>query len=178
MTNVVIGRNELVLWNNAPLSGTLSDCPPAGVATYYLEVSGPGGKNRVQQNVSVGSPTAVPTNLPTAVPPTATPEIGTPPVIDIFSIAPLQIAVGQCVVGSWQVSGDPDLVQILRNNVIIVGPAGSSGSGQDCSLTEPGTYVYSITARNEAGSAVPQQQTVTVTGGIEAYPAPLPAAGG
>ncbi len=178
VTSVVIGRNELVLWNNSPLSGTLSDCPPTGVATYYLEVNGPGGKNRVQQNVNVGSPTAVPTNFPTAVPPTATPEIGTPPVIDIFSIAPLQIAAGQCVAGSWQVTGDPDLVQILRNDVIILGPAGSNGSGQDCSLTEPGTYIYTITARNEAGQAVPKQQTVTVVMGIEPYPAPLPATGG
>ena len=172
VTNVVIGRNEVVLWNNAPLSGNYSDCPPSGVATYYLEASGPGGTNRVQQNVNVSSPTAVPTGVPTPVPPTATPSVGTPPTIDMFSVAPAQIQPGQCVSTSWLVTGDPDLVQILRDNVIILGPAGDSGSGQDCSLFTPGTYIYSITARNEAGAAVPKQQSVTVTDGPAAVPLP------
>jgi hypothetical protein len=91
VTNVVIGRNEVILWNNAPLSGKLSDCPPNGMQTYYLETSGPGGTSRVQQNVSVVSPTAVPTNAPTAVPPTGTPSAGVPPTIAILSIAPTQV---------------------------------------------------------------------------------------
>jgi polar amino acid transport system substrate-binding protein len=176
VSNVVIGRNEVVLWSHAPLSGTLSDCPPAGVATYYLEASGSGGTNRVQQNVNVSSPTAVPTNMPTQMPPTATPGTGTPPTIDIFSVVPTQITTGQCISFSWHVTGDPDLVQILRNNVIILGPAGSSGSGQDCANFEAGTVVYSITASNEAGSAVPQQETVTVSGDPVAVP--LPSTGG
>jgi hypothetical protein len=171
-TNVVIGRNEVVLWNHAPLSGSLSDCPPAGVATYYLEASGPGGTNRVQQNVSVTSPTAVSTQ----VPPTATPVSGTPPTIDVFSVVPLQITTGQCISISWHVTGDPDLVQILRNNVVVVGPAGASGSGQDCANFEAGTVVYSITASNEAGSAVPKQETVTVAG--DPIAVPLPSTGG
>ncbi len=174
VSSIVIGRNEKVLWNNAPLSGNLSDCPPSGVATYYLEASGPGGTSRVQQNVNVSSPTALPTDFPTAVPPTATPDIGSPPLIDRFSVAPTQIEAGQCVAVSWDVSGDPDIVQIMRDNTIIVGPAGPSGSGQDCALFQPGTYVYSITARNEAGSAQPKQETATVTGEAP-YPAPLPA---
>ncbi len=164
VSSVVIGRNEVVLWKQAPLSGNLSDCPPAGVATYYLEASGPGGTNRVQQNVNVTSPTAVPTGMPTAVSPTATPDIGGPPTIDIFSVAPSQIATGQCLTISWHVTGDPDLVQILRNNVVVIGPAEDSGSGQDCANFAAGTVLYSITARNEAGSAAPKQQTVTVTG--------------
>lgn len=105
------------------------------------------------------------------MPPTA----GTPPTIDIFSVAPTQIATGQCLSISWHVTGDPDLVQILRNNVVVVGPAGASGSGQDCANFEPGTVVYSITAGNEAGSAVPQQETVTVTG--EPVAVPLPSSG-
>jgi ABC-type amino acid transport substrate-binding protein len=172
VSNVVIGRNEVVLWSHAPLSGSLSDCPPAGVATYYLEASGSGGTNRVQQNVNVSSPTAAPTN----VSPTATPAAGTPPTIDVFSVAPTQIATGQCLSISWNVTGDPDLVQILRNNVVVVGPARPSGSGQDCANFEPGTVVYSITASNEAGSAVPQQETVTVTGDPVAVP--LPSTGG
>ncbi len=100
VTNVVIGRNEVILWNNAPLSGKLSDCPPNGMQTYYLETSGPGGTSRVQQNVSVVSPTAVPTNAPTAVPPTGTPSASVPPSIAVFSIAPTQVTTDQSVIVS------------------------------------------------------------------------------
>lgn len=170
VTNVVLGRNEAVLWNNAPLSGSRQDCPPSGLATYYLEVSGPGGTNRVQQNVNVSRPTAVPA--------TATPDIGSLPTIDLFSVSPTQLpATGGCVAFSWQVSGDPDNVQISRDNLIIVGPAPGSGSGQDCSLSQPGSYVYSINASNEAGSAVPKRVTVTLSG-VEPYPLPASSGGG
>ncbi len=173
VTNVRIGRNEATLCNNAPLSGHTSDCPPVGVATYYLEVSGPGGSNRVQQNVNVSNATAVPTNVPT---PTATPQSGTVPRIEIFSVTPQQIGLMQCVTMNWSVTGDPDLVQIWRNDLIILGPATNSGSGQDCSINEPGSYVYRITAENEAGQAPPREVTV-VAGGGQPYPAPLPATG-
>ncbi len=177
VTNVKIGRNEVTIWNNAPLSGHTSDCPPTGVATYYLEASGPGGTSRVQQNVSVTTATAVATDAPTSVPPTATPPAGTSPTIDIFSVVPQQIALMQCVNMSWSVSGDPDLVQIWRNNIVILGPATDTGSGQDCSINVAGTYIYKITAQNEAGQAAPRQETVTAGGG-DPYPAPLPATGG
>ncbi|NCF69190.1 MAG: transporter substrate-binding domain-containing protein [Chloroflexi bacterium] len=178
VTNVRIGRNESVLWNNAPLSGRLSDCPPNGTQTYYLEASGPGGTSRVQQNVSVVSPTAVPTDAPTAPPPTETPSAGVPPTIDLFSIVPTQITTGQCVNISWHVTGDASLVEIWRDNVVIMGPAGDSGSGQDCSTNQAGSYIYEITAENRAGSAVPRQETVFATdGGTEPYPAPLPGDG-
>ncbi len=176
VNNVIVGRNETVLWERAPLSGNLQDCPPRGVATYYLEVSGPGGINRVQQNVNVSSPTAMPTGLPTTEPPTATPGIGAAPVIDQFSVAPTQVAGGQCITIAWHVTNDPDLVQISRDSMVIVGPAGDNGSGQDCSLFNSGTYVYSITASNEAGSAAPKQVTVTVSGDAP-YPAAAPASG-
>jgi hypothetical protein len=159
-----IGRNEVAIWNNAPLSGNTSDCPPVGVATYYLEASGPGGTSRVQQNVNVTTVTAVPTGMPTAVPPTATPPAGSPPTIEIFSVAPLQVELMQCVNLSWTVTGDPDLVQILRDNLVILGPATDTGSGQDCSIGVPGSYIYKITAQNEAGQAVPKQETVTAGG--------------
>lgn len=167
-TNVRIGRNEVILWNNAPLSGHTTDCPPIGVATYYLEASGSGGSSRVQQNVNVTTATAVPTGVPTPVPPTATSQSGTAPNIDIFSVVPTQIDLLQCVTMNWTVSGDPDLVEISRNDLIILGPAPDSGSGQDCSINQPGTYVFEITAQNENGSAVPKQ--VTVTAGGPPYP--------
>lgn len=175
ITNVRIGRNEVTLWNNAPLTGNTSDCPPTGVATYFIEVSGPGGTSRVQQNVNVTTATAVPTGAPTAVPPTATLDAGSPPTIDIFSVAPQEVALMQCVNMNWSVTGDPDLVQIWRNDLLILGPATDSGSGQDCSINVPGSYIYKIIAQNEAGQAAPRQETVTA-GSAVPYPAPLPAA--
>ena len=168
VTNVRIGRNEVTIWNNAPLSGHTSDCPPTGIGTYFIEVSGPGGTNRVQQNVTV--------TTATSVPPTATPETGSRPTIEIFSVAPTQVELMQCVNMNWVVTGDPDLVQIWRDDLLILGPATNSGSGQDCSINVPGAYNYRITAQNEAGQADPKQQTVTA-GGSQPYPAPLPAAG-
>jgi hypothetical protein len=164
ITNVQIGRNEVTIWNNAPLTGHTSDCPPTGVATYFLNASGPGGSNRVQQNVTV--------SLVTAVPATATSPAGGVPIIDIFSIAPMQVQLMQCVTMSWTVTGDPDLVQIWRNDLIILGPAADNGSGQDCSINVPGSYIYKITAQNEAGQAVPKQVTVTA-GNVGSSPLPI-----
>ena len=165
VSNVEIGRNEVTIWNNAPLSGNTSDCPPTGVATYFIQASGPGGTTRVQQNVNVAQVPVVPTNSPTAVPPTATPPVGTAPTIEIFSIVPLQVQLMQCVTMSWTVTGDPDLVQIWRNDLLILGPAADIGSGQDCSINVPGSYIYKITAQNEAGQAVSKQETVLAGSG-------------
>lgn len=52
--NVVISRDQIVLWNGAPLAGTTNDCPTnPGFAVYVVEASGPGGTARLQQNVGV-----------------------------------------------------------------------------------------------------------------------------
>ncbi|MFN2206049.1 MAG: transporter substrate-binding domain-containing protein [Candidatus Promineifilaceae bacterium] len=54
VSSVVISRDNIVLWNGAPLAGTTNDCPSnPGFAIYVIEASGPGGTARLQQNVSV-----------------------------------------------------------------------------------------------------------------------------
>jgi ABC-type amino acid transport substrate-binding protein/heat shock protein HslJ len=78
---IVLTRGSTSLWNGAPVSGTLQDCPPGtGTVGYTLQATGPGGTSTGQQNVNIVSPqptaTAVP---PTAVPPTAVPPTAVPP---------------------------------------------------------------------------------------------------
>jgi hypothetical protein len=53
-THVRITRGGFVLWDGAPLSGSLQDCPPeSGFAVYRIEAGGPGGTSSLQTNVSV-----------------------------------------------------------------------------------------------------------------------------
>jgi ABC-type amino acid transport substrate-binding protein/heat shock protein HslJ len=75
---ITLARSSTSLWNGAPVSGTLQDCPPGtGSIGYTLQATGPGGQSTAQQYVNVITPpTAVP---PTAVPPTALPPTAVPP---------------------------------------------------------------------------------------------------
>jgi polar amino acid transport system substrate-binding protein len=70
-------RNNVPLWDGAPISGTTQDCPPGtGEMAYVIEAVGPGGTSRLQRVVNVVQPTATPvpaTPTPTELPPTATP---------------------------------------------------------------------------------------------------------
>lgn len=75
-------------------------------------------------------------------------------------------------------TGDTALVEIWCNDVVVLGPAGDSGSGQDCTIDQPGSYVYEIAAENGAGSAAPRQETVNASdASVDPYPARLPSAG-
>ena len=67
---VNLTRNNAMLWDGAPVIGSLKDCPPGtGTMDYRLEATGPGGTSMASKFVTlVAAPTAVP---PTAVPPTA-----------------------------------------------------------------------------------------------------------
>lgn len=57
VTSVTILRNETLIWPNAPLSGSTSDCPPsAGDVPYRIDATGPGGTTRIQQFVRVVQP--------------------------------------------------------------------------------------------------------------------------
>jgi len=70
-------RNSVALWDGAPISGSIQDCPPGtGEMAYVIEASGPGGTSRLQRVVNVVRPTATPvpaTPTPTEPPPTSTP---------------------------------------------------------------------------------------------------------
>ena len=78
VTQIVLTRGGTTLWADAPVRGTMQDCPPGtGSVTYTLVATGPGGQSQGQQYVNiVAPPTAVP---PTAVPPTAVPPTAVPP---------------------------------------------------------------------------------------------------
>ena len=61
---VTIGRGGAPLWDGAPFSGNMSDCPPGvGSVVYGLRATGPGGTSERQASVNVQSPVQ-PTNTP------------------------------------------------------------------------------------------------------------------
>lgn len=74
---VKVLRNDAPLWDGAPLSGSMEDCPPGtGEMVYTLEATGPGGTSRAKRTVSVVQPP--PTPVPTATPaPSPDPLVGT-----------------------------------------------------------------------------------------------------
>ncbi len=79
VSRVTISRGDAVIWDGAPVRGSMQDCPTAaGSISYGLLAAGPGGQGRGQTyvNVVAPQPTAVP---PTAVPPTAVPPTAVPP---------------------------------------------------------------------------------------------------
>ncbi len=103
-------------------------------------------------------PTAVPTNTPL---PLSTPR-PTPvaPVIQVFDVQPSYIEEGQCVQVIWRVGAEAELIQIFRNNVVILDNAPHQGNETDC-LQVTGSYLYTLEATN-SGIAVSKSQTVEV----------------
>jgi polar amino acid transport system substrate-binding protein len=57
VSSVTIVRSETIIWPNAPVSGSTTDCPPAaGDIPYRIDATGPGGSTRVQHFVRVLEP--------------------------------------------------------------------------------------------------------------------------
>lgn len=168
---VSLYANNAKLWDGAPLSGDLEDCPPGtGTMTYRIEAVGPGGSTGQQQTIDVvqpdqptatPGPTAEPTAEPTAIP--------SDPVIDSFGVQPGEVAVGACVNISWSTSGGTTWVSILRDDTELEDNAPLSGNLQDCP-TEAGEPVYAILAYNTDDKRAKQEQTVTVSGGEPSNP--------
>jgi heat shock protein HslJ len=62
IARVVLSRDQVILWDDIPLSGGLRDCPPgSGETVYTLEATGPGGTTRAQRTIRIG---ALPTPTP------------------------------------------------------------------------------------------------------------------
>jgi polar amino acid transport system substrate-binding protein len=163
VTNVTLHRNNTVLWDAAPLSGSLTDCPPGtGEMTYGITATGPGGTSRLVDHIRVVEPTPPPTGVPTNTPIPVATTIPTPapPVIQSFAVQPSQIQEGQCVQVIWRVGGEANLIQIKRNGVIILDNAPYQGNETDC-LQETGTTTYTLEASN-ATSTVSEDRTVEV----------------
>lgn len=154
VTNIRVVRNDTVLWNRAPLTGTSRDCPPTGVATYSIEATGAGGVSHALENVTVLTPPPGPA--------TATPPAGELPIINGFTAVPERLLAGQCLTVAWNVGGNVNRVQLRRNNVLVLDFALFNGSITDC-LANEGSYVYRVDATNTSGGTASQTTTVTVT---------------
>ncbi len=161
VTQVNLLRNDQPLYPAAPYTGSFKDCPPLGSMVYTLNATGPGGTTVQQIGITV-----VPE--PTNPPPTATqpPPV---PVIDSFAVDPTEVQVGGCVNITWDVAGGATLVQIFRNQDIILDGAQLVGSAQDC-LNTAGQVIYKLVASNSAGVSVTQEVTVNVTAAPAAVP--------
>lgn len=80
VNEVSVSRNNVSLWDGAPVRGSIDDCPPGtGTMTYNLTAAGPGGTSRAVQYIDVVSPEATPTpTLPPPPTPTEAPPTDTP----------------------------------------------------------------------------------------------------
>ncbi|MBE2223258.1 MAG: transporter substrate-binding domain-containing protein, partial [Anaerolineae bacterium] len=180
VSRVIVSRDGTAIWNGAPVSGQMQDCPPGtGRRSYQLEAQGPGGTSRKTQDVTVVSPTAQPTNIPTMVPPTATatPVViptatPAPPVINSFTVSPNQIEVNQCVTVNWSTGGGTSYVRLLRNGNVILDDAAHSGALPDC-LSAAGTYTYRLEASGN-GQTKSAEQKVTVNAAPQPTATPNP----
>jgi Ethanolamine utilization protein EutJ (predicted chaperonin) len=72
-------------------------------------------------------------------------------------VSPEAVVVNECVVVSWNVGGDVKTIQILRDDVVILDGAPTTGSGQNC-LTEAGSYRYSLVATSSTGAEQPRRR--------------------
>jgi heat shock protein HslJ len=165
VNSVKLLRNQLILWDGAPVSGTMQDCPPgSGQVNYSIEATGPGGTSRLQRSIVVQEPPPNPTDTPVASPTspaaTATPT-PIPATILSFSLNPTEIETGECTQVSWQVGGDVVRIQISRDGSVLLDNAPYSGVETDC-LDVSGSYTYRIDARGEDGQIASSQQTLTV----------------
>ena len=159
---VSLNANEVVLWDPAPSSGSLEDCPAAvGTMVYGITAVGPGGTSQGSQTIYV-------VDAATATPePTAEPDL---PVITAFTVQPEQIQAGESVGLRWSVSGGATSSQILRAVgtdpdtavwEVVDDDAGFIGQAIDL-LDTAGSYIYRLEASNAAGDSVYEDRFVTV----------------
>jgi polar amino acid transport system substrate-binding protein len=172
---VKILANNRPIWDGAPLSGNMDDCPPgAGVIIYAVEAAGPGGTSRQEANLNVGQPAIPPTATPapptaTPMPPTATPAPAAP-VIQTFTAEPPEIILGECTTLTWQYSGQ-DLASavLLANGVPILLDPPPQGTTVHCP-GEPGEVIYRLDLAAEFGGRTVKDVRVTVQPQPEAVP--------
>jgi len=125
-----------------------------------------GESNSAGQQVQVVQP-GQPTPTATPVPPQA-------PVINNFTVSPQEIALGDCVDLSWDFTGqDLALVQIFRNEDVILTDPPNTGSDQDCP-PGAGQVVYRLVVDSEFGGAAQQAQFVNVLEAVQPTPTPEP----
>jgi len=160
--NVVGAQPTAVPPTQQPAQPTATPLPPPTATQPPPPTATPPPPPTATQPPTPELPASTPTSVP--LPPTAAPQptpLPAPPVINSFEVKPNDVKVGECVNGSWSVSGDVQVVRILRNNNVIVDNAPMTGNGQDC-FQNSGTEVYRLEAVGADGKIVKQEQTVTV----------------
>jgi polar amino acid transport system substrate-binding protein len=165
VTRVTLTNNGAVIWDSAPVRGTFQNCPSGtNVASYVIDVSGPGGSNRAQRDIMVVTP-ATPTPPLTALPPLTPTPIVTPspaaPIINVFTINPGAVTLQLCATLSWDVSGNVNSVRIFRGGVVILDNGMLAGTVLECPTTL-GNLTYRIEARSLAGQLTTRDLTLIV----------------
>jgi len=153
VNTIRITANNATLWDGAPKTGNLQDCPPgAGAVNYLIDANGPGGTSRQQRTINV-------VNAATATPvPTPAPEA---PVVYSFDVNPNEIEVNGNVNITWSTGGGTTRVVIKRNNDTVYDGPDLSGNYQQ-TLNQPGQVTFRIEAYNNAGNVDSREETITV----------------
>lgn len=157
-----IFRNDEVIADDMPLSGSQQDCPPTpGNYAYQLKVDSEfGGIAQQFQYLTVEDVAA------DAGEAAQLPE--TPPVIDSFTVDVTQIDLGGCVNLAWIFSGTSLVgARLLRNDAEIVSEALTPGEFQDCIADDSlvGAVTYRLVVDSEFSGSTSAEQYVTVVGG-------------
>jgi heat shock protein HslJ len=117
VSKVSILRNNTVLWDSAPVGGSIEDCPPgAGQMTYTLEASGPGGTSRAQHTINVVQTPQNPllgVTWQAAMVGGVAPAPGSPPMTALFSENGTLTGSGGCNTynSTYQISGSSLTIQ-------------------------------------------------------------------
>ena len=166
LITVTLLRNEEVLWDLAPQAARLEDCPPAlGPVEYRLSTT-----NGITTSVAGDSITVIdaPVAEAAAISAPAEAALKAPladtanlPVISLFAVTPDKVPVLGCVTAEWEVGGDAATIRILRNDMVLLDGATTSGSGQEC-LVEAGTFVYTLEVTSLAGDVITATATTVV----------------
>jgi len=155
VTRVRLVRNDTEIWGSAPQVGNTRDCPPGlGMVVYKLEANGPGGNSVLLDNVNILSQPATPVPSPTPAP--------SLPVVDYFTVNPIEVQVGNCVLLSWKASGGATRAILMRDGAVILQNAPLNGQAQDC-LQKTGQVNYLYVAYNAQNQSAEAGVSVQVT---------------
>lgn len=156
VNKITISKNNQVLWDGAPLSGKLDDCPkPAGQYNYTITATGPGGSNSRSQTVTVMAP-----------PPQE-------PIIKNFSAVPEWMYVGECTMVQWTTNPKAKNITLKRHGpdgeVILKQDALPMDGKQDC-IARFGDYTYILEATPPNGGAPESAKAVVHVEPIQPSP--------
>jgi ABC-type amino acid transport substrate-binding protein len=131
-------------WERSPATGQESrQVCPAATGTYELRIVNADGSTQIR-SITIVVDKSPP--LPIAG------QLATDP--------PSAVNLGGCVKLSWEVRGNPEIVQIVRDESVLWANAPAAGSMEDCP-PEAGTVVYGVLA-SAPGQATQTQRVITV----------------